>query len=129
MKILLLSLFHPELIRGGAQQVCYELFEGLKEIPGVDPVLLCAVDTNFPALYKSGARITGFDQRENEYVFLSRDYDYLWHKAGNPLLVEAFVEFLELIRPDVIHFHHFLLFGIDLITVAKHNSFLHSTNF
>ena len=30
MKVLLVSLFHPELVRGGAQQICYELFEGLK---------------------------------------------------------------------------------------------------
>ena len=32
MKVLLLSLHHPELVRGGAQQVAYELFEGLKEV-------------------------------------------------------------------------------------------------
>ena len=119
MKVLLVSLFHPELVRGGAQQICYELFEGLKEEPDIEPLLLAAIDQSVPALYKSGARITGFDQREGEYVFLSRDYDYLWHKAGNPLLVEAFVEFLELMQPDVIHFHHFLLLGIDLLTVAK----------
>ena len=119
MKVLLVSLFHPELVRGGAQQVCYELFEGLKEEPNIEPILLAAVDQSVPALFKSGARITGFDQREGEYVFLSRDYDYLWHKAGNPLLVEAFIDFLELTQPDVIHFHHFLLLGIDLLTVAK----------
>ena len=35
MKVLLLSLFHPELVRGGAQQICYELFEGLKAQPGI----------------------------------------------------------------------------------------------
>jgi glycosyltransferase involved in cell wall biosynthesis len=119
MKILLLSLHHPELFRGGAQQICYELFEGLRERPDLDTTLLAATDSSSSALFKSGARITGFDRRENEYLFLSRDYDYAWHKAGNPLLVEAFVEFLEQLRPDVVHFHHFLLFGIDLITVTR----------
>jgi len=34
LKVLLISLFHPELVRGGAQQICYELFEGLKELTG-----------------------------------------------------------------------------------------------
>jgi hypothetical protein len=33
--VLLVSLFHPELVRGGAQQVCYELFEGLRRRPRV----------------------------------------------------------------------------------------------
>ena len=119
MKVLLLSLFHPELVRGGAQQICYELFEGLKERDGIEPVLLCAIEPRFTALYKSGARITGFDNRPNEYVFLNRDYDYVWNKAANPQLIEAYAEFLEMVRPDVVHFHHFLLFGINLLPLTR----------
>lgn len=119
MKVLLISFFHPELVRGGAQQVCYEVFEGLKEIPDVQPVLLASVDESFGFLFKSGARITGFDQRKDEFVYLSRDYNNLWHKVGDPTLIEAFIEFLELIQPDVIHFHHFMQLGLELLTVAK----------
>ncbi|MDQ2802529.1 MAG: hypothetical protein M3Y41_07535, partial [Pseudomonadota bacterium] len=59
LKVLLVSLFHPELVRGGAQQVCYELFEGLKERDNIEPTLLASIDASLPALYKSGARITG----------------------------------------------------------------------
>ena len=118
-RVLLISLFHPELVRGGAQQICYELFEGLRDTPGIEPFLLASIDSAYPALYKSGARITGFDGRPNEYLYLSAEYDYLWHKTGSPLHVEAFQEFLETIRPDVIHFHHFLTFGIDLVTLAR----------
>ena len=119
MKVLLISVYHPELVRGGAQQVCYELFKSLKSRKGIEPVLLAAVDPSFKALYKSGAQITGFDGREDEFLFLSRDYDYVWHKAASTALVKSFAEFLELIQPDVIHFHHFLLFGIDLLTLAR----------
>ena len=119
MKVLLLSLFHPELVRGGAQQICYELFEGLRAREGVEPVLLAAIEPRFAALYKSGARITGFDNRPNEYVFLSRDYDYTWNKACNPLLIESYVEFLLTVKPDVVHFHHFLLFGINLLPITR----------
>ena len=118
-KILVISLFHPELIRGGAQQIAYELFQGLKDVPDVEPVLLASADANFPGLFKSGARITGFDGRPNEFLFLMRDYDYWWHKTINPLAVESFIEFLELIRPDVVHFHHFFTFGIDFLTIAR----------
>ena len=118
-KILVISLFHPELIRGGAQQIAYELFQGLKQEPGIEPVLLASADSGFPGLFKSGARITGFDGRPNEFLFLMRDYDYWWHKTINPLAVESFIEFLELIRPEVIHFHHFFTFGIDFLTIAR----------
>ena len=118
-KVLLVSLFHPELVRGGAQQICYELFEGLRADPDIEPVLLASIDSSYPALYKSGARITGFDGRPNEFLYLSADYDHLWHKTGSPLHIEAFVEFLELIQPEVVHFHHFLTLGIDLITLTR----------
>ena len=113
--VLLVSLFHPELVRGGAQQVCYELFEGLRDDPEYRPVLLASIDATYPALYKSGARITGFDERPDEFLFLSRDYDHWWHRTSDPLLVESYTEFLEQIRPDVVHFHHFLTYGVELI--------------
>lgn len=94
LRVLLVSLFHPELLRGGAQQICYELFEGLKETPGVQPTLLASVDgALYPALFKSGACITGFDDRDGEFLFLMRDYDYWWHKTSQPAMVEAFAEF------------------------------------
>jgi glycosyltransferase involved in cell wall biosynthesis len=119
MKVLLISLYHPELVRGGAQQICYELFNGLKSRDGVEPTLLAAVDPSFKSLYKSGAQITGFDGREGEFIYLSRGYDYLWHKAASFELVRSFAEFLELVQPDVIHFHHFHLLGIDLLTLTR----------
>ncbi len=119
LKILLVSLFHPELVRGGAQQVCYELFQGLQARKDVEVTLLASVDESMPALFKSGARITGFDRRPNEFLFLSRDYDYAWHRIPNVPLIESYIEFLNLVRPDVVHFHHFLTLGIDLLTITR----------
>lgn len=118
-RILLVSLFHPELIRGGAQQICYELFEGLKERNEHDVTLLASTDTHYPALYKAGARITGFDGRPDEFLFLMQDYDYWWHKTSSPQVIDAFVDFLELVRPDIVHFHHFFTFGVDLLTLTR----------
>ncbi|MEA2778201.1 MAG: hypothetical protein QOF90_3607, partial [Acetobacteraceae bacterium] len=119
MKVLLVSLFHPEIVRGGAQQICYELFQGLQQRDDVEVTLLAAVDESQKALYKSGARITGFDGRENEFLFLSREYDYWWHKTSNSQLLETYAEFLGLLQPDVVHFHHFLMLGIDILTVTR----------
>jgi glycosyltransferase involved in cell wall biosynthesis len=118
-RVLLVSVHHPELVRGGAQQVCYELFEGLKEHPGYHPTLLAAIDDSTPALFRSGARITGFDGRPDEHLFLTRDYDHFWHKTSNPLLVESFAEFLMLTRPDIVHFHHFMNVGVDLLSLTR----------
>ena len=118
-KVLLVSLFHPELVRGGAQQVTYELFQGLRQEGSTDVVLLASIDESSPTLYKSGARITGFDQNENEYLFLSVNYDQWWQKTSSALHLQAFEEFLLTIRPDVVHFHHFLTLGVDLLTLTR----------
>jgi len=119
VKVLLVSLFHPEIVRGGAQQVAYELFDGLKQQPGVQPVLLAAIDPSHAAFYKSGACITGFDGRPGEFLFLSRGYDYWWHKTSDPRLLDSYAEFVREIQPDVVHFHHFLLLGLDLLTFTR----------
>ena len=118
-RVLLVSLHHPELLRGGAQQVCYELFQELRQRPDVRVCLLASTDQSTPGLFKAGARITGFDGREDEFLFLSRNYDHWWHKLGEPLLIESFIEFLKTVRPDVVHFHHFMTFGVDLLTVTR----------
>ncbi len=119
MKVLLISVFHPELHRGGAQQITYELFNALKERDDIEPYFLAGMDPSQRSLYKAGARITGFDGRQNEFLFLTQGYDYWWQKVSSPLLLESFVEFLEMIRPDVVHFHHFLLLGLDLLTLTR----------
>ena len=119
LKVLQLSLWHPELVRGGAQQIAYETFKELQKTPGIEPTFLAAVDRSAGAFYKAGARITGFDGRQGEYLFLSQDYDYRWHKVANPLLVAAYADFLTELAPDVVHFHHFMLFGIDLVTLTR----------
>jgi len=119
LRVLLVSLFHPELVRGGAQQICYELFEELKAQPGVAATLLASIDSSYPTLFKSGACITGFDGRDDEFLFLMQDYDYWWHKTSSPRMIEAFADFLHTVRPDVVHFHHFFTFGVDLLTLTR----------
>jgi glycosyltransferase involved in cell wall biosynthesis len=118
-RVLIVSLHHPELVRGGAQRVAYDLFQALQSHPDIAPVLLASADDRWPALFKSGARITGFDGRPGEYLFLSRDYDHWLHKATVPALVETFAAFLEEVRPEVVHFHHFMTLGVELISVAR----------
>jgi glycosyltransferase involved in cell wall biosynthesis len=118
-KVLIVSFQHPELMRGGAQQIAYELFQGLQNEPGIEPVLLASIDRAYPALYKAGACITGFDQRPNEFLFLPAEYDVAWHRTHSVRLIEAYCEFLKTIRPDIVHFHHFLTFGIDLLSLTR----------
>lgn len=119
LRVLLVSNHHPELVRGGGQQACYELFHGLEQEPDVEPYFLAATDLSSPALYKPDACITGFDGREREFLFLSGDYDYHWQRSLSARHTEAYAELLETIRPDVVHFQHFVRLGIDCLSLTR----------
>jgi glycosyltransferase involved in cell wall biosynthesis len=118
-RVLLVSHYHPELIRGGGQQCCYELFQGLKAEADIQPFFLAGTDDSYPALYKLGACITGFDGRENEFLYLSADYDRLWHRTTSPRHIAAYTDLLQTLRPDVVHFQHFMLLGIDMLSLTR----------
>ncbi len=119
MKILIICMYHPELVHGGSQLMAHELFQGLREAADVEPFLLASADHNSPAMFKSGASITGFDGRPNEFLFLSQNYDYAWDKCPSVPLAEAYANFLDLLQPDVVHFHHFMTFGADYFTLTR----------
>lgn len=118
-RILFVSVFHPELVRGGAQQAAYELFLAARE-SGLDATFLASVEPRIaPALFKPGAVVTGFDGRPNEYLFLSDAFEHAWYRNLSIRALTWFAEFLRDQRPDVIHFHHFMTLGLDLFLVAR----------
>ena len=118
-RILMISVFHPELVRGGAQQTAYELFLGAREA-GLDATFLASVEPGIDqALFKPGAIITGFDGRPNEYLFLSDSFEHTWYRNLNKRALEWFATFLRDLNPDIVHFHHFMTLGLDLFLIAR----------
>jgi glycosyltransferase involved in cell wall biosynthesis len=118
-RILMVSLFHPELVRGGAQQTAYELFLGAREA-GLDATFLASCEPSIDrALFKPGAIVTGFDGRPNEYLFLSDSFEHTWGRNLNIRALKWFETFLDDLKPDVIHFHHFMTLGLDLFLIAR----------
>jgi glycosyltransferase involved in cell wall biosynthesis len=71
------------------------------------------------ALFKSGAAITGFDGRENEYLFMSHAYDPFWLSNRETVGLENFEAFLRQVEPDAIHFHHLVDLGLEFLTAAR----------
>lgn len=118
MKILQLAHSHPVFHAGGTETVAMSLhLEALKL--GHDSYFLGAADitqrssnpgTNFLAVTDDG--------RENVIWFPSFDRFDLQQRDSFGGLRE-FRVFLETIRPDVIHVHHFLNFGLEAFFVMR----------
>jgi glycosyltransferase involved in cell wall biosynthesis len=118
-KVLLISLGHPELVLGGSPVVCEELFEEYRTRDDVVVSMLAAVDRDAGDVYQPKAGITGFDGRDGMYLLHQTDHDSWLHRNNEPALVEQFIELLRLLEPDVVHFHHFMAIGLDLIGVVR----------
>jgi glycosyltransferase involved in cell wall biosynthesis len=112
-------MYHPDLIRGGSQRVAYELFTALKGREAIAPFFLASSDQNSIAANKDDLGIINFDQREDEFLFLSQDYDYDWQRTECESLTKTFSNFLNSLKPDVVHFHHFMTLGIDYLSLTR----------
>ena len=119
LKVLLIGLGHPDLVQGGSPVVCRELFDELRSRAGIECHMLTAVTRDAGAAYVPGGGITAFDGRDNEYLFHVSDHDPWLHRNNDPRQIDAFAELLAALAPDVVHFHHFMFVGVDLIGATR----------
>ena len=114
LRVLVASHSHPEITKGGAEIAAYQLYRGYLEQP--DCVSWFLVCDRRPT--RSETAIT---QPFGPGDFLYSVGEFDWFKFANrdPRLPEALTKlFLEL-RPDVVHFHHYINFGVEVFALVR----------
>ncbi len=114
LRILVASHGHPAIAKGGAEIAAWRLFEELRAKADCEAWFLgCEGDVADPH-----ARITQpFSERE--YVYAAQGFDWFRFANPDPLFPEAFTDLLHRLRPDVIHFHHYGRFGVEVFHIAR----------
>lgn len=119
-KYLSISLLHPKLVRGGGQQIAYEVFKGAQEDPEISAHLLAGIDPALPnANTPPGAVFTGLDGEKNENLLVSYGFDVRNHLQTSWFVIEKLKEYFEDNSFDWIHFHHSLFVGLDMLDIVK----------
>jgi len=120
-RYLVFSLFHPAVLKGGAQAVAKDLFDEAREDEACsESLLLAAIDAqNFPKFDRVGASITGLAGYESEFLLLNRTFDFFYNLVNDPRCNKAIRKLLLDFRPDVIHIHHSLFIGLDIIQLIR----------
>ena len=114
MRVLILSHGHPTFSKGGGEYAAYYLYEGINATAEHEAWFVGRAEEKMLHL---GTPIAALNERE-----------YLM--AGNAdipdlttwLAVDEnsdFAHMLRTIQPDVIHFHHYVFLGLELIRAAK----------
>ncbi|MDO6709132.1 glycosyltransferase family 4 protein [Aliiglaciecola sp. 2_MG-2023] len=113
-RLLIVSHGHPDLNKGGAEMAAYNMFkENLNQ--GVDAYFL-ARTAQTP---HGGA---AFSQRNSSREILfhtTMDDGFLFSNIKTRHMWQEFRDLLLLIKPDVVHLHHYFLLGIEILEEIK----------
>ncbi len=114
--ILIASHSHPQLTRGGAEISAHHLFAALSGRQGYELSFLgCARDT---MNQKMGAT---FSQpfSPSEYIYAGGAFDWFKFANTDPNFPTAFRALLAELQPDIVHFHHYLRFGVEAFFLVR----------
>ncbi|MGE5407624.1 MAG: glycosyltransferase family 4 protein [Syntrophothermus sp.] len=124
MRILFVSHNHPTLHPGGAEAYALELYEAMREQPGVEPMLLARIGSNVAhrRVGHPGTPFSGVNEDPNQYfVFTETDhFDFFTLTSRDKALyTRHLADFLLAHRPDVVHLQHTHFIGLDLLGVIR----------
>jgi glycosyltransferase involved in cell wall biosynthesis len=124
MKVLYVAHNHPTLHPGGAEAYALELYEGMRETPGVEPVLLARIGSNIARQRapRPGTPFSSVGDDPNQYfVFTETEhFDFFTLTSRDKSLYsQHLTNFLLAQRPDVVHLQHTHFIGVDLLSQIR----------
>jgi glycosyltransferase involved in cell wall biosynthesis len=118
MKIATLCFLHPHKVPGGQQRVAYDLFHHAARKYGREASLLIASDFQLePMRTADSSRLV--EVAPNEFVYVCRRYEYDYFTNFDFAGQLEMIRLLESFKPDVVHMHHFLGFGLDFVAFMR----------
>jgi len=118
MRVLIVSHAHPAFSIGGAEVASHALFRALDGLPGIEAHYLAR--TGHPVQRHAATPLMSLRQGPRE-VFAHLDgYDHEWiastalEELDGPL-----AEWLQALAPDVVHVHHLIGYGAELLALLR----------
>ncbi len=117
LRVLVASHSHPRITLGGSEVAAYRLYAEL-ERSGLASAWFLGCDPK-PGAGRDGVAITQpFDR--SEFLYASQgQFDWLKFANRDPRLPREFSELLEVLRPDVVHLHHYSVFGVEILRLIR----------
>jgi glycosyltransferase involved in cell wall biosynthesis len=114
MKYLIFSHGHPNYSKGGAEIAAHRLFQGINQLPGHSAWFIARCPDN---LLHLGSPIAAINERE---LLISGNADIPNLTATIRLGDDSdFADMLRHINPDVVHFHHYINFGVEMLHAVR----------
>ena len=120
-RVLIISHGHPDFSPGGGEIAAYSLFKELDKRENCRAVFMARHDLR--AASHLGTPFSTRDEKGKEVLFCSYFDDFfLLSQPQKRNIWHYFRLFLEEFRPTIVHFHHYVHLGIELIREVKNYS-------
>jgi glycosyltransferase involved in cell wall biosynthesis len=124
LRVLYVAHNHPTLHPGGAEAYALELYEAMRELPGVEPVLLARIGSNVARRRAAhpGTPFSSVNGDPSQYfVFTETEhFDFFTLTSRDKALYSRHLtDFLLAHRPDVVHLQHTHFIGLDLLSQIR----------
>lgn len=117
--LVILSLFHPKVVHGGAQQCAYDLFLNLRKYSNLRVCFIGATSPQTNLRTKASAYLRKVPGAEDEYYFFTGEYDYFWHNCVDSRAIKDLTLFLRRLEPRSVFLSHYMHIGIDLLGLLR----------
>lgn len=110
---------HPSFHPGGTEFVAHGLFRYWRDTAGRDVHFVAAASPE-QRHSNPGTVLQTLPGARSEYLVRVGQYDWFHHLQRDKIAVfSEFGELLRTVRPDVVHFHHFLGFGTEVLPFVR----------
>jgi len=113
-RTLIVSHGHPDFNKGGAEVAAYNLYSAMRD-RGEDAFFLAR--TSQPP--HGGAAFSSRKDKREILFHTTMDDGFLFSNLKTRHLWQEFRDLLQLIKPDVVHLHHYFLLGIEIFTEIR----------
>lgn len=118
LRVLVVSHAHPSFSLGGAEIASHNLHRGLNAMSGVESVYLAAASA--PLQRHASSALMSARLPQEEVLFHIDAYDHFHLGTEDVLSIERdLLRFVRDVKPDVIHFHHVLGFGLEALYAVR----------
>jgi len=118
-RIMVVAHNHPSFHPGGTEFVAHGLFRHWRDTAGRDVHFVAAASPE-QRHSNPGTVLQTMPGIRSEYLVRVGQYDWFHHLQRDKIAVfSEFGELLRTVRPDVVHFHHFLGFGTEILPFVR----------
>lgn len=117
--LVILSLFHPKVVHGGAQQCAYDLFLNLRKYSDLRVCFIGATSPESKVRTKASTYLRMVPGATDEYYFFTCEYDYFWHNCVDSRPIKDLTLFIRNKNPRSVFLSHYMHIGIDPLALLR----------